>query len=151
MKDTNVATMNSLLPDPVYQAEFYSDVAKKRLVAWFIDTAVILAMCLIILPFTAFVALFLFPALFLVVGFAYRTLSLTSKSATWGMRMMAVELRNHRGKRFGFAEALIHTLGYSLSMAFVLPQVISVALMAMSPRGQSLTDLVLGSAAINRS
>ncbi len=64
--------------------------------------------------------------------------------------MMAVELRNHRGARFGFAEALIHTLGYSLSMAFVLPQVISVALMAMSPRGQGLTDLVLGSAAINR-
>ena len=142
--------MTSLLPDPVYQAEFYSDVAKKRLVAWFIDTAVILLICLIILPFTAFVALFLFPALFLVVGFAYRTLSLTSRSATWGMRMMAVELRTHRGDRFGFAEALIHTLGYSLSMAFVLPQVISVVLMAASPRGQSLTDLVLGSAAINR-
>ncbi len=79
-----MATMNSLLPDPVYQAEFYSDVAKKRLVAWFIDTAVILAICLIILPFTAFVALFLFPALFLVVGFTYRTLSLASRSATWG-------------------------------------------------------------------
>ena len=142
--------MTSLLPDPVYQAEFYSDVAKKRLVAWFIDTAVILLICLIILPFTAFVALFLFPALFLVVGFAYRTLSLTSRSATWGMRMMAVELRTHSGGRFGFAEALIHTLGYSLSMAFVLPQVISVVLMAASPRGQSLTDLVLGSAAINR-
>lgn len=142
--------MTSLLPDPVYQAEFYSDVAKKRLVAWFIDTAVILLICLIILPFTAFVALFLFPALFLVVGFAYRTLSLTSRSATWGMRMMAVELRTHSGDRFGFAEALIHTLGYSLSMAFVLPQVISVVLMAASPRGQSLTDLVLGSAAINR-
>jgi uncharacterized RDD family membrane protein YckC len=141
----------TLLPDPIYQAEFYSDVAKKRLIAWIVDTLVILLICVVILPFTAFVALFMFPALFLVVGFAYRTLSLTSRSATWGMRMMAMELRNHRGERFGFAEALIHTLGYSLSMAFVLPQVISVVLMAASPRGQGLTDMVLGTAAINRS
>lgn len=142
--------MDTLLPDPIYQADFYADVAKKRLLAWVVDTLVILVICLIILPFTAFVALFVFPALYLTVGFIYRTLSLTSRSATWGMRMMAVELRNHRGERFGFGEALIHTLGYSLSMAFVLPQVISVVLMAVSPRGQSLTDMVLGSAAINR-
>ena len=145
-----MATIETLLPDPIYQADFYADVAKKRLLAWVIDTLVILLICLVILPFTAFVALFVFPALYLTVGFIYRTLSLTSRSATWGMRMMAVELRNHRGARFNFAEAMLHTLGYSLSMAFVLPQVISVVLMAGSPRGQSLTDMVLGSAAINR-
>lgn len=150
MKGTTLAQTQTLLPDPIYQAEFYADVAKKRLLAWCIDTVVIFLICLLILPFTAFVALFVFPALFLVVGFAYRTLSLTSRSATWGMRMLALELRNHRGERFNLGEALVHTLGYSLSMAFVLPQAISIVLMAASPRGQGLTDMVLGSAAINR-
>ena len=34
-------------------------------------------------------------------------------------------------------------------MAFVIPQLISVALMMISRRGQGLTDMVLGSVAIN--
>jgi len=140
----------SALPDPVNQAAFYADVGGKRLLAWVIDSLVIFAICLLVLPFTAFVALLVFPALYLAVGFAYRTLTLASRSATWGMRLMAVEFRDHHGARFGFGTALIHTLGYSLSMAFVLPQIISVVLMVTSARGQGLTDMVVGSAAINR-
>jgi hypothetical protein len=35
-------------------------------------------------------------------------------------------------------------------MAFVIPQLLSVALMMLSRRGQGLTDMVLGSVAINR-
>lgn len=138
------------LPDPTHQAGFYASVPAKRLLAWVADTLLILFLCLLALPFTAFVALFFFPAFYLVVGFVYRSLTLTGQSATWGMRLMAIEFRDHHGQRFGFGTALAHTLGYSMSMAFVLPQVISAVLMVASPRGQGLTDLVLGSAAINR-
>ena len=46
----------------------------------------------------------------------------------------------------GFA----HTLFYTLSVAFVFPQVISVLMMVLGPRGQGLSDLVLGAVMVNR-
>lgn len=150
LKGALMTQFASALPDPTHQAGFYANVATKRLLAWVLDTLLILFLCLLALPFTAFIALFFFPAFYLVIGFAYRTLTLTGQSATLGMRLMAIELRDHHGAHFGLGTALVHTLGYSMSMAFVLPQVISAVLMVASPRGQGLTDLVLGSAAINR-
>ena len=49
---------------------------------------------LLIVPFTAFVALFFFFALMAVVSFVYRVITLATGSATWGMRLMAIELRD---------------------------------------------------------
>ena len=62
---------------------------------------------------------------------------------------MSIEFLDRYGQRFDGATAFLHTLGYSLSMAFVLPQILSVGLMLVSRRGQGLTDMVLGSVAIN--
>jgi uncharacterized RDD family membrane protein YckC len=107
-------------------------------------------MTLLFIPFTAFIGLFFFPVLAMLIGFAYRTLTIASSSATWGMRMMSIELRDARGERFDFGQALVHTLGYSFSFAFVLIQFVSVILMLGSARGQSLIDLALGSVMINR-
>ncbi|MEL7167024.1 MAG: RDD family protein, partial [Pseudomonadota bacterium] len=70
------------LADPVTQPQFYAEVAPKRLFAWIIDTILIAAMCLLILPFTAFLALFFFLGLMGVVGFVYRVATLTGGSAT---------------------------------------------------------------------
>jgi uncharacterized RDD family membrane protein YckC len=75
---------------------------------------------------------------------------LSGHSATWGMRLFNVAFLDRYGQRFDAATAFVHTLGYSLSMAFVIPQILSVALMLVSRRGQGLTDMVLGSVAINR-
>lgn len=138
------------LPDPMTQAEFYADIPAKRLLAWVIDTIAILLLAVLLLPFTAFAALFFFPVFYLVVGFLYRAASLARWSATPGMALFAVELRTAAGARFDAAHAFAHTLGYSLSVAFVLPQVLSVFLMLTSPRAQGLTDVILGTAAINR-
>ena len=44
------------LADPLTQPQFYRDVAGKRLLAWVIDTLLIAMICVLILPFTAFVA-----------------------------------------------------------------------------------------------
>lgn len=141
---------SAALPDPAYQPEFYESVTPKRAVAWLIDTAIIVALSLVILPFTAFTALFFFPLFYLMVGFAYRVLSIAGGSATWGMRIMAIELRDAHGRRLDFTGALLHTLGYTLSIGTFVVQAVSILLMMGSERGQSLTDMVLGTVAINK-
>jgi len=138
------------LPDPGLKPEFYADVPTKRLFAWLVDTAIIALLCLLIIPFTAFTALFFLPLLYLVVGFVYRTITLASGSATPGMRLMAVEFRARDGQKFDLQLAALHTLGYSISVAMAPAQIVSVALMLTTARGQGLTDMVLGTVAINR-
>lgn len=138
------------LPDPVIQPEFYADVPMKRLLAWLVDTILIALICLLILPFTAFTGLFFFPLLMLMVGFAYRVITIANRSATWGMRLMAIEFRTAQGERFGLGLATLHTLGTPFSFALPVLQVISVVLMMTTARGQGLTDHLLGSVALNR-
>ena len=46
----------------------------------------------------------------------------------------------------GFA----HTLFYMISVAFVVPQIVSVLMMVMGKRGQGLSDVVLGAVLVNR-
>lgn len=136
-------------PDPQRHAAFYDGVLTKRLLAWVLDMVLIALITAMIVPFTAFTALFFLPGLFLFVGFVYRWATLAGRSATWGMRLMNIEFMDRQGQRFDGGLALLHTLGYSLSMAFVLPQVASVFLMLTSARGQGLSDYVLGTIAIN--
>ncbi|MEO3417330.1 RDD family protein [Roseovarius sp. CAU 1744] len=145
MSDTNWH-----IPDPQSQPDFYADVPTKRLLAWVVDTVVVLVICLLILPFTAFTGLFFFPLLFLTVSFVYRVVTIARSSATWGMRLTAIEFRTERGDRFDLSMAFLHTLGYSVSWAFAILQVISVVLMLTTLRGQGLSDHVLGTVAINR-
>lgn len=139
------------LPDPEREAAFYTDVPFKRLLAWFVDSLAIGVLALLAIPFTAFTAVFFLPALWLMIGLFYRILTLSSGSATWGMRLMGVEMRNHRGERFGLADAAAHTVLYSLCVSMLLPQLVSVGLMLGSARGQGLHDMALGTVALNRS
>jgi len=138
------------LPDPERQPEFYADVASKRLVAFIVDTILIIVISLLIVPFTAFTGLFFFPVLMAVVGFAYRVVTIARGSATWGMRLMAIEFRASDGQRFDLGLAFAHTLGLTISFGLPILQVISIVLMLTGPRGQGLSDLVLGSVAVNR-
>lgn len=142
--------MDHALPDPDYQAEFYADVPLKRGLAWIVDMVLIAILTVVIVPLTAFTALFFLPLLFLAVGFTYRVVSLARASATPGMRLMAIEFRDRTGRRFDLATAFLHTLGYTLTIATLLPQLLSIGLMLTSARGQGLSDLVLGTVAINR-
>ena len=138
------------LPDPETQWQFYEGVPMKRLLAWCVDMALIVVLSVLILPFTAFTGIFFFPFLLLAVGFVYRTVTLAAGSATWGMRLLAIEFRTLSGARFDLGAALLHTTGYSLSMAFFPAQIVSIVLMLTSARGQGLTDHILGTVALNR-
>lgn len=141
---------DTMLPDPLRHSEFYSGVALKRGLAWLVDFVLIAALTAVVVLFTAFIGLFFLGALFLAVGFLYRWVTISRGSATWGMRLFGVMLLDRWGRPLDVATAFAHTLGYTLSMAFVFPQLLSVALMILSPRGQGLSDLVLGTVAINR-
>lgn len=138
------------LPNPDTQPEFYADVPVKRLVAFVVDTVVIIGLSLLIVPFTAFTGLFFFPVLMAVVGFAYRVVTIARSSATWGMRLTAIEFRDANGARFDLTQAFLHTLGLTISFAIPLLQVISIVLMLTDDRAQGLSDRVLGTVAINR-
>lgn len=138
------------LPDPVLQTEFYADTPMKRLFAWIIDMILISILCVLIIPFTAFTGIFFFPFLILVIGFIYRVVTLANGSATPGMHILAIEFRTATGNKFSLSDAFLHTLGFSISMAMPLLQVISVVLMLTSARKQGLTDMIMSTVLINK-
>jgi|SRR6056297_767217 uncharacterized RDD family membrane protein YckC len=138
------------IPDPETQPDFYSDVPLKRFMAWLVDSLLVTGICVLILPFTAFTGLFFLPLLFLTVGLIYRTATIAKGSATWGMRLMAIEFRTAAGQRFDAATAFLHSLGFTFSCAVPLVQLASILLMLVGHRGQGLTDHVLGTVAVNR-
>lgn len=139
-----------MTPDPDMQPQFYEGVPTKRLLAWVVDTIIIAALTLFTIPFTFFVSLFFLPLMFVMLGFAYRVVTLSRGSATWGMRMMAIELRDSNDRPFDMSQAFLHTVGYSVSIMVAPLQLISIVLMLSSERRQGLTDLVMGSVALNR-
>ncbi|MEL7116470.1 MAG: RDD family protein [Pseudomonadota bacterium] len=138
------------LPDPAFKPEFYRDTGTKRLVAWVIDTVLITLLTVAVVPFTAFTALFFLPFLFAVISFLYRWVTIARGSATWGMRFAAVEFRARDGYQLDTTTAFLHTLGYTISTAMVLPQILSIGLMLTTERRQGLTDIVLGTVAMNK-
>ncbi|SLN19042.1 RDD family protein [Roseisalinus antarcticus] len=138
------------LPDPRSRPDFYEGVPGKRFGAWIADTVLVVLVCVLLLPFTAFLGLFFFPVMMLIVGFFYRWSTLAGGSATWGMRLMGIELREADGHRFSNGTALAHTLGYSVSIAVPVLQVISIVLMLITDRKQGLTDHIIGTAALNK-
>ena len=141
---------NTMTPDPDLHPEFYEAVPSKRLFAWVIDMVAITGMALLIVPFTAFTGLFFFPLLYLLVSFCYRVVTLARGSATWGMRFMSIELRTRDDAPFDLQTAVLHTLGFSLSFGVFIVQIASMVLMLTTERRQGLTDLVLGTVALNR-
>ncbi|MDU8926466.1 RDD family protein [Alisedimentitalea sp. MJ-SS2] len=138
------------LPDPHFQPEFYRDVPLKRFLAFLMDTALLLVISVILVVLTLGLAALLIIPTWWLLNFAYRAISLANWSATPAMRFLAIEFRNADGTRFSLGDAFAHTLGFMLSFTFFPVQVLSMVLMATSPRAQGLTDNILGTVAINR-
>lgn len=148
------AQLGSGLPDPERDAHFYAGVPARRLAAWVVDVLVTLligvplalAFGLVTLGF----GFLLFPLLVIGVGFVYRVLTLAGGSATWGMRLMGIELRRGDGMRLDFFTALLHTALYTFCFGVILLQAASIVAMLGTRTGRGLPDFVLGTAAINR-
>ena len=138
------------IPYPHSHPEFYESVTTKRFFAWLIDSIIVLGILIITSPFTFFVSLFLFPFFYAAIDFVYRTATLTMGSATFGMRLIAVELRHESGHRLDFVTSLFHTIGLYVSYAFVLVQIASIGMMVTRDDRKGLTDLVVGTVMVNR-
>ncbi len=140
------------LPDPALDRTFYEGVPAKRLVAWGVDFLIVGAASLIVIPVLGVLTLglgfFVAPAIYATLSFLYRVTTLSGRSATWGMRLMGIELRDADGERFGFGMALAHVGLYTLSLIFTIPLLVSGATVLATRYGQTLHDIVLRAAAI---
>jgi len=143
--------MNTVYPHPTTQPEFYADVPSKRLLAWVFDTIIIFGLSFVAALLTFGLGFFVFLGIMSIVGLAYRVITLANTSATWGMRIAAIELRDANGQPLNLMLAVLHTLGFYLSFSAFPLQVISIVLMLTTERKQSLTDMFLGTIAINKS
>lgn len=139
----------SHLPDPERQAGFYEGVTLKRAVAWIVDV-VLIGLVTLVLSTVTLIGLFFIPMIYLVIGFLYRWMTIAGGSATWGMRLMAIELRDASGRRLSSGLALMHVLAYTVAMSMVLVQIGSVVLMFVDERGRGLGDMLLGTVMLNR-
>ena len=114
------------------------------------DVLIIFVIALVLSVFTLFLSFFIFPIFYGVISFLYRWIGLSSRSATIGMRIFSIELRDKDGQTFDGGTAFLHTAGYFVSVAIFPLQLVSIAMMLMSPRRQGLTDAILGTAVVNR-
>jgi uncharacterized RDD family membrane protein YckC len=142
--------MSTAQPDPDYDHAFYDGVPAKRLFAWVVDVLIVTVITFILGLLTLSVLWWIWPLTFIAVSFLYRAGSIAAWSATPGMRLMNIELRNSMGARFSGGEAVLHTLAFMVATGFVILQIISIVMMVLGSRHQGLHDILIGSAAINR-
>lgn len=138
------------LPDPEMDSQFYEKVPSRRLVAWVFDGIITFGMTFLISVLTIGLGFFIFPFIWLVVGLIYRTFTISSKSSTWGMRMVGIEFRDKDGQKLSSGLALAHTLIFIIGTGFFFVQLLSIVLILTSRYGQSVQDMILGTTAINR-
>jgi uncharacterized RDD family membrane protein YckC len=155
MSDTRGA--RRVLYDPVVEPDLYDGILAKRVVAFFIDAFLIVALMIpaalmvFVLGFvTFFLAWLLFPVLFAIVALAYLALTLGGPmSGTPGMRLVGVEMRTWSGQRMFPLLAIMHGIGFWASIGLLTPLVLVVGLLTY--RKQLLHDLLLGVVALNAS
>jgi uncharacterized RDD family membrane protein YckC len=145
-------TLDGRVPayDPAVRPDLYDGVRTRRIFAFLIDASVILFLMLTASMVIAVLGIFtlglgwlLFPLVWPVVAIAYTALTLGSRrSATPGMRFMGIEMRMWDGAPMNPALAVIHAIGFWLSVSFLTPLILLVSL--FTPRKQLLHDLALG-------
>lgn len=138
------------LPDPDLHPECYEHVIAKRFLAWGVDLAITLALMLLAILLTGFIALFVFPVVWFAIAVAYRSVMLARYGATAGMMLAALEWRGLDGAPPSREYALAHSVIYALSMTFVVPQIVSIALMLNTRYRQGLNDVILRTTLVNR-
>ena len=138
------------LPDPHDHPEIYEHLIAKRFLAWVIDVVITLVLVLVPLVLSFGLALIVAPFLWAAISIAYRTTMLNRYQATVGMLIAATRLYHLDGRKPDPRITLLHSITYSATMAMVLPQIGSAALMLNTPYKQGLNDWLLGTTIVNR-
>lgn len=142
------------IPDPIRDSQFYEGVPLRRFAAFVIDFIIITILGLV----GAFIVALgtfglgtpLMFIIFLLTGFLYRWLLLQHRSATVGMILTGIEIRNAQGEKMDQSGAFLHTLGFVVTFSFTPLMLIGWFLMLSDPHKRLLHDLILRSVAINR-
>ncbi|MBZ0216050.1 MAG: RDD family protein [Fimbriimonadaceae bacterium] len=135
--------------------ELFEGVLSRRIIAFFIDATIILALTTLAYVFTFFLGILtlglawlIFGAVFPVVALWYTGATLSSvHSATIGMRSVGIEMRTWNGEPMTFLLGVVHALVFWLSFVGLTPLVAVVGL--LNPRGRLLHDFILGTYVIN--
>jgi uncharacterized RDD family membrane protein YckC len=151
---TMILDAGELEYNPAVHPERFEGVRTRRVFAFLIDAVVVLFLMVAAYLIIAVVGIFtlgllwlLLPAVWPVVAILYSVLTLGGpNSATPGMRFTGIEMRTVRGERMSYGLALLHVLGFWISVVILTPLVLLVAL--FTPRKQLLHDLVLGTVAV---
>jgi uncharacterized RDD family membrane protein YckC len=144
--------------DPALNPELFEGVLARRVIAFFIDFAVI-AVPVVLAAMFIFVfgivtlglgwALYwLLPPASVIWAIVYFGLSVGgARSATIGMRVMDLEMRTWYGAPAYFVLGAVHAIGFWLSVSALTPFILLVAF--FNQRRRLLHDIVLGTVIVN--
>ncbi len=145
------------VPDPDRDKQFYAGVPVRRLFAFGIDLVITMGLLLVVaffgIIFSTLTAGFGAPLAILaasMTGFVYRFVMLQQRSATLGMIVTGIEVRDKDGEKADQTTALLHTAGYYATCIFTPLLIIGWFLMATSPHRRTMHDLFIGAVVINR-
>ena len=131
------------VPDPHRDPQFYQGVPLRRLVAFFVDIAIVLflLLCLVFVGGALSLGAIFFAGplvmvMFSMTGFVYRWILLSQRSATVGMMLTGIEVRDGRGDEMNTATGFIHcrVLCVVLLFAAAVHRVVSDVQLAPSSR-----------------
>ncbi|MBF9045003.1 RDD family protein [Rhodobacterales bacterium HKCCE4037] len=137
------------LPDPAYDPAYYDGVLPKRFFAWVIDAGLIFATMVLLSILTAGIAFLLWIPIHAMLAFLYRWITIRNRSATLGMRVMSIELRNRLGQPLTNGEAVLHTAVFLVGATFFLIQILSIGMMIARPLNRGLADEATGAVMLN--
>jgi uncharacterized RDD family membrane protein YckC len=157
--DGGFATGEGLRPHayfPDSQPELFDGVLGRRVVAFLVDAAIILAMTfagwllLGVLGILTFgLAWLLIGLVFPVVALGYTGLTLGGPaSATVGMRIAGLQMRTWYGAPMYFVLAVVHAVLFWVSISILTPFILLVGL--FNERRRLLHDFLIGTVVVNR-
>lgn len=145
------------LPDPTTAPELFAGVLSRRVMAYIIDLALMIAFMamlfvvgLILSVFTLGLGAVALPLIIPVVIVAYYALTLGSPMrATVGMWMFDLVLTPTRGRPLDGWKILIHPVVFWVTVWIAWP--VSLAIALFTPRREMVQDLVTGTLMVRRS
>ena len=144
--------------DPATTPEYFEGVLSRRMVAFLVDATMIIGPIVLLTLFifvfgivTLSLGWMLFPLVspaFVIWAICYNAITLGSPaSATLGMRLMDLEMRTMSGGSCYSLLGAAHVVLYWVSVSFLTPLVLLVAL--FNGRRRLLHDFVLGTVVVN--
>jgi uncharacterized RDD family membrane protein YckC len=154
---TTMTPNRPALPDPTTAPELFAGVLGRRVMAYIIDLALMIAFMamlfvvgLILSIFTLGLGAVALPLIIPVVIVAYYTLTLGSPMrATVGMWMFDLVLTPTRGRPLDGWKILIHPVVFWVTIWIAWP--VSLAIALFTPRREMVQDLVTGTLMVRRS